>query len=175
MESLAHSPAPARSLRGRALRATRPPRPLALFALGVALFLLGCGAGQGERRVPALSTLVAGKRAAPIPPAQLARAAEVARRFAGSYARSIYRRKPRPLPGATAKIDRELAAATSRIPPGRHHLSPRSAGLQLSIAAADRLEANVLIVDGRSPRFSVGFTVSRQGNGWRVSSISAPE
>lgn len=172
MESPAHSPAPARILRGRALRPR--PRPFALLlALGAALPLLGCGAA--EEHAPSSSYLVVGERAAPVPLAQLASAAQLAERFARAYARTVYLARPPSLPGASAALSRDLRAGAHRVPVARRRLHPRLADLHLSIASAGRLDASLLVVDNHSPMFSVGFSLARRAGGWRVVSISAPE
>lgn len=171
MESSAHSPAPARSLRGRALRPR--PRPCALFALGAALLLLGCG--TSEHHAPSSASLVVGERAGTTSAAQLATAAQLAVRFARAYARTIYRPHPPPLPGASVAVRRDLLVAARRVPFSRRPLHPRLAQLHLSIASPRRLDSSILIVDGHSPSFTVGFSLMRRTGGWRVVSISAPE
>jgi len=148
------------------------PRPFALLALGITVLLLGCG--SGGRPDPASSSLVAGERAGPIPPAQLAPAALLAERFAAAYARSVYLRHPPQLPAATAEVERHLAEAAAHVPVARRGRHPRAASIRLRPATARRLEASVAIADGRAPSFSVAFTVERRDSGWRVVEISPP-
>lgn len=143
-------------------------------SLGVALLvftLAGCSSGNTNNR--ASPSLLSGRRGGPVAAEQLAPAARVARRFAYAYARSIYRRRPPRLPGATATLHRDLLAAASRVPPARRGLHPRA------LAVALRLHGSVVagvveIGDGRSPPFSVGFLVRKQGSRWRVVTISPP-
>ncbi len=71
------SPTPLRCPGGQPPRAAGPLRPAVLLALGTSVLLLGCASsGHPER---ASLSLVAGERAGPIPAAQLASAASLAR------------------------------------------------------------------------------------------------
>jgi hypothetical protein len=142
--------------------------------LGLALLasaLVGCAAG--ETNTQASSSLLSGTRGGSIAAQRLAPAARVARRFASVYAHSIYRRRPPRLPGATAALRRDLAAAASRVPPARRGLRPRALAVTLRPRGA-ALAGVVEIGDGRSPPFSVGFLVRKQGSRWRVVTISSP-
>jgi hypothetical protein len=105
---------------------------------------------------------------------RLAPAARLARRFAVAYARCAYLRRPPRLPGATAAVSREIAFAAQRVPPNRRRLRPRLLSLALQPQGVARLSASAQIGDGRSPPFSVGFTVNRVGRRWRVVAISPP-
>jgi hypothetical protein len=136
-----------------------------LALLPLCLLNAGCGTrASSARRPPAL---VVGGRGGPVGASQLAR------RFAFAYARNIYRRRPPRLPGATAALSRDLAVASSRVPPARRGLHPRALVVTLRPRGAG-LAGVVEIGDGRSPPFSVGFLVRKQGSRWRVVAISLP-
>jgi hypothetical protein len=142
------------------------------LALGASVCLLGCASGGHHDR--ASSSLVAGKRAGPIPAAQLGPAANLAERFASAYARSVYLARPPRLPGTTPEVRQRLRAAATRVPPARRGRRPRVASVRLEPKAAGVLDASVAINDGRAPVFSVGFTVERRGTRWWVVAISPP-
>jgi len=147
--------------------------PLALIALGALLCLYGCG--SSPFREPSSLPLVADGRAVPLPPAQLARAATVAERFASAYARSIYRaRRPR-LPGASRAVELDLAAAATRVPLDRLGLRPHAGEIALEAIAARRVEATVQVRDGTSPPFAVAFAMRLLRGAWVVVSVSSPE
>lgn len=151
-----------------------PCRRRAGASLGLALLavaLIGCS--SGDTNTQARSSLLSGSRGGPLAAVQLAPAARLARRFATAYARSIYRRRPPRLPGATAALRRDLAAAASRVPPARRGLHPRALAVALRPRGA-ALAGVVKIGDGRSPPFAVGFLVRKQGSRWRVVAISPP-
>lgn len=144
----------------------------ASFGLALlALALVGCS--SGDTNTQARSSLLSGTRGGPVAAGQLAPAARLARRFAYAYARSIYRPRPPRLPGATAALRRDLAAAASRVPPARRGLHPRALAVTLRPRGA-ALTGVVKIGDGRSPPFAVGFLVRKQGSRWRVVAISPP-
>lgn len=172
MESPAHSPAPARSLRGRALRIAMPRRALTLPALAVALLISGCG----ERVEPTSpsSSLVTGRRAAPFSPAQLAAATTTAGAFAHAWVPTIYRRHPPRLPATTPAVRRTQLLEAARVPASRRHLHPRLAGVELKIVGVDRIQADIRVVDGHSPPFSMGATLMLRSTGWQVVTISTP-
>jgi len=144
---------------------------LALWA--TLLLLLGCGsAGHGDL---SSSSLVVGRRAAPIPPVQLAVAAKVARRFGSAYAQVAYARRPPRLPSATLAVDRHVASSARGVPSARRRLHPHAAGFHLALSDASHVKASVEVGDDHFAPFSVGFTVERRAIGWIVVSISAPE
>lgn len=147
-----------------------PPRYIAL-PLATALLLSGCGSGAQDP--PGASPLLGGAKAAPLA-ADLEPAARLARHFAYAYARSAYRRHPPRLPGATSALTRHLAQAAARVPPSRRHLRPRARRIALELAGATALRGSVEVGDGRSPPFSVGFTLRKGASGWRVVSASPP-
>src|SRR5262245_32458745 len=91
-----------------------------------------------------------------------------ARRFASAYARSIYDPTPPRVPATTPEVALALRAAGSRIPPSRRGLTPRAAGLIFRPIDGDRVSAAMTIDDGRSPPFSVGFTLALRDGRWRV-------
>jgi hypothetical protein len=173
MESPAHSPAPARSLRVCAQWNAMPRRALTLPALVVALLISGCGGSPSTTPSRSFS-LVTGRRAAPIPPAQLAAATAAARSFARAWVLTIYLRRPPRLPATTAAVRRAQLLEAGRIPADRRHLRPHLAGAELKIAAGDRVQVDVRVIDGRSPAFSVGATLELRSTGWRVVTISTP-
>jgi hypothetical protein len=151
-----------------------PCRRRAGASLGLSLLavaLVGCS--SGDTSAPAGSSLLSGTRGGSIAAEQLAPAARVARRFAYAYARSTYRQRPPRLPGTTATLRRDLSAAASRVPPARRGLHPRALAVTLRPRGA-ALTGVVEIGDGRSPPFSVGFLVRKQGSRWRVVTISPP-
>jgi hypothetical protein len=172
MESPAHSPAPARNHRGRPPWVTMPLAVPTFTALAVALLLMGCGASGGGS--PSPPSLVTGRRAAPLPSAQLASATRAAESFARAYVPTVYLRRPPWIPGTTASVRRDLTLAATRVPPGRRGLRPRLAGLRLKLLPGGRVGAAVRIVDGRSRPFSLGFSLSRSRGGWRIVSVSTP-
>ena len=173
MESPAHSPAPARSLRVRAPWSAMPRRAPTLAALVAALLISGCGESPSTT-LPRSSSLVTGRRAAPLPPAQLAAATAAAWAFARAWVPTIYLRRPPRLHGTSFAVHREQLLEAARVPTGRRHLRPRVASLELKVAGPDRVEIDVHVVDGRSPAFSVGATLARGSAGWRVVTISTP-
>ncbi len=151
-----------------------PCRRRAGASLGLALLALALvGCSSGDTNTQARSSLLSGTRGGLIAAGQLAPAAHLARRFADAYTRSIYRSRPPRLPGATAALRRDLAAAASRVPPTRRGLHPRALAVTLR-PRDDALAAVVTIGDGRSPPFTVGFLVRRQDSRWRVVAISPP-
>jgi hypothetical protein len=147
-----------------------PWRLLALAPALLALALAGCGAGSDGDGGG--SALVSGSRGGSA--ATLADAARIAHRFAGRYAPLVYRRHLPQLPGATSAVMRELDIAAERVPRRRRGLRPRPLGLDLEPLGASGLHARLSIGDGRSPAFTVGFTVGRRGSRWRVVAISPP-
>lgn len=149
----------------------QPVVALASVLLVIGLLQPGCGASAPSKR-PGSEPLAGGKGAVLDP--ELARGARLAQRFAAAYARSAYRRKPPPLPGAIVAVRRSLLAAAARVPEARHQLHPRARGLALQAHNRTTLAASVRVSDGRFPSFSVGFTVRRVGNRWRVIAISPP-
>ena len=148
------------ALRSRLRRAST-----VLALLPICLLHAGCGV-----RAPSTGgapVLVVGGRGGSVA------ASRLARRFAFAYARSIYRRRPPRLPGVTAALRRDLAAAASRVPPARRGLHPRALAVTLW-PHGSALAGVVKIGDGRSPPFAVGFLVRKQGSRWRVVTISPP-
>jgi hypothetical protein len=149
-------------------------RRRASVSVGLALLVLalvGCSSGDPDAAPD--SSLLSGTRGGSIAAEQLAPAARIAHGFAVAYARSIYRRHPPQLPGATAFLRRDLLAAASRVPPAQRVLHPRALAVTLRPQGV-ALAAVVEIGDGRSPPFSVGFLVRKQGSRWRVVAISPP-
>lgn len=133
----------------------------------------GCGgASEGEHSPPA--PLLQGEQRSGLDAADRAAAARLAIRFGRAYARAVYRRHPPRLPGATRALTRRLAQAASRVPASRRALHPRSVGLSLVFTGSVALHASVRIADGHSPPFSVGFTLQRRGDEWRVVAASPP-
>lgn len=151
-----------------------PCRRRATASLGLALLAVALGGcSSGGTNTQAGSSLLSGTRGGSLAAGQLAAAAHVAHRFAYAYARSIYRRRPPSLPGTTTALRRDLSAAASRVPPARRSLHPRALAVTLRPRGA-ALAGLVEIGDGRSPPFSVGFLVRKQGSRWRVVTISPP-
>jgi hypothetical protein len=173
MEFGADIPKLARWLRGLAVSAPPPPRPFSLIAIGALLLMSGCGPGGHPDSHP--SSMVVGRRAAPLPPAQLATAAAAARRFALAYAETAYLPRPPHLPGVSASVDRHLRAAARRVPESRRGRRPRVTGLELRPAEGTSIAAGLRIDDGISPPYSIGFTMKPRRGGWRIVSISTPE
>lgn len=144
----------------------------ALLLTVVCALEAGCGASAPPPR--AAPVLAAGRPAGWVAGPQLAAGAHLAKRFAAAYARGAYLRRPLGVPGATASVNRELALAAKRVPPDRRRLRPRLLSLALQPEHAATLSAGARIGDGRSPPFSIAFTVSRVGGRWRVVAISLP-
>lgn len=146
------------------------PGAAALLAAGS--LLGGCGA-----EVPSSASggaeFVVGTRSGALPAAPLD-AAHFAARFANAYARNAYLSRPPRLTGTTAAVQGALVLAARRVPPGRRRLHPHLLGLTLAPHGARALEGSAQIGDGRSPPFTVGFTVGRVGYRWRVIAISLP-
>jgi len=147
-----------------------PHRYIALSLVAAAL-IAGCDSGRQDP--PGASPLLRGAKGAPVA-GELALAARLARRFAHAYARSAYRRRPPRLPGATDALTRHLGQAAARVPPSRRHLRPRARHIVLELAGSITLRGSVEVGDGRSPPFSVGFTLRKGASGWRVVSASPP-
>jgi hypothetical protein len=150
-----------------------PRRALALPALVAALLISGCGESPSTT-LPRSSSLVTGRRAAPLPPAQLAAATAAARAFARAWAPTIYLRRPPRLPGTSLAIRREQLLEAARVPTARRRLRPRLARLEMKVAGPDRVEIDIHVVDGHSPAFSIGATLARRSAGWQVVTISTP-
>jgi hypothetical protein len=157
---------------GRPPRMAGHPRPLALVAVGASVCLLGCA--TAGHRARASTALVAGRRAGPIPAAQLAPATSLARRFADAYANSVYLAPPPPLPGATRAVEHHLLLAAARVPAERRGHHPFAGRVVFEALSPTVLAASVTVEDARAPSFSVGFTVNRVGRRWRVVAISPP-
>jgi hypothetical protein len=98
----------------------------------------------------------------------------VARAFARAYAPTVYLRRPPQLPHVTGAVRRALALAAARVPASRRSLLPHSAGLALRMLGRGRVGGELRIADGRSPDFSIGFTVAVTAEGWTVVSVSTP-
>jgi len=145
------------------------PPPKALLVVAIAL-LAGCGSGPSPDEQ---SSLLHGSKST-YPGAGIAPAARIAQRFAASYARSVYLRRPPRLPGATPSLTTQLAQAATRVPPSRRRLHPHAVAIDLVPVGPAALRGNVEIADGRSPVFSVGFTLRKGPAGWRVVSASPP-
>jgi hypothetical protein len=151
-----------------------PCRRRAGASFGLALLAVAfVGCSSGEPHTHTRSSLLSGTGGGSIAAGQRPPAARVARRFAYAYARSIYKRHPPRLPGATAALRRDLLAAASRVPPARRGFHPRALAVTLR-PRDDALAGVVMIGDGRSPPFTVGFVVRRQDSRWRVVAISPP-
>jgi len=173
MEFGADIPKLARWLRGLAVSASPPPRPFSRIAIGALLLMPGCGSGGHLDSHP--SSLVVGRRAAPISSAQLASAAKTARRFARAYAATAYLSHPPRLADTSHAIERDLRAAAARVPDSRRELHPRVAGFELRRVGGEGIAATLRIVDGVSPPYSVGFTLNWRSGRWQIVSISTPE
>ena len=144
-----------------------PPKALLLLA---AVLLAGCGASPSPE---GQSSLLHGSKST-FSDARLAPGARLAQRFASSYARRVYLRRPGRLPGATAALTAQLAQAATRVPPSRRRLHPQAVALDLVPLGPAALRGSVEIADGRSPIFTVGFTLQKGAAGWRVVSASPP-
>ncbi len=147
------------------------PRPLVLLL--ICPLLTGCAAAAptaGSR-----TALIVGARRGTASGPWLAAAYRLADCFATAYARSAYLRDPPRLPGETAAVQRAVAVAAERVPPTRRRLRAHVRALALQPCGAGTLAASVRIGDGRSPPFSVGFTIGRVDRGWRVIAIFLPD
>jgi hypothetical protein len=144
----------------------------ALLLVVICALHAGCGASAPSHRTE--SALVAGRPSGPVAGPTLAPAADLAKRFADAYARSIYRHRPPRLPGATAAVERHLLAAAAHVPPVRRDHRPWAGAVRLEPRSASVLGAEILIEDRHAPSFSVNFTVARRGGRWRVVAISPP-
>jgi hypothetical protein len=149
-----------------------PRRALTLPALAAALLISGCGQPVLPTSPP--YSMVTGRRAAPLSPTQLAAATTAAHAFARAWVPTIYLRRPPRLPGATSAVRRAQLLEAARVPGDRRHLQPHLAGVELTIAARNRVQADIRVVDGHSPAFSVGATLARGSAGWQVVTISTP-
>ena len=146
-------------------------RPALLSAIVLSLTLGACAAPDPPR--PPDTHLLTGAHA-PLEAAALRAARVSARRFATAYARSIYDPSPPRLPASTTEVALAIRAAASRIPPSRRGLRPHAAALTLHPLDHRHASAAVTIDDGRSPPFSVGFTIERRRSRWLVTAISPP-
>jgi len=145
------------------------PPPNALL-LVVAALLVGCGSSPSSEGP---SPLLRGGKSS-FAADNLAPAARLAERFANAYAHGVYLRRPPRLPGATAALTARLAQAATRVPRSRRRLHPRAVAIDLVPLGPAGLRGNVEIADGRSPVFTVGFTLRKGPAGWRVVSASPP-
>jgi hypothetical protein len=148
----------------------RLPFAKALLVVAAGL-LVGCGSSQESRSA---SPLLHGNKGSSNLAADLAPGARLAHRFASSYARSAYRRRPPRLPGATGALTAQLAQAAGRVPPSRRTLRPRAVAIDLARLGPTALRGSVEIADARNPSFTVGFTLRKGAAGWRVVSASPP-
>lgn len=146
------------------------PRRAHLFALG-ALAIAGCGSAGTD---PDRSALLLAGTKAPVSFARLDAAQTSARRFAAAYAKALYDPTPPQLPAVTSGVERAIRTAAARIPPARLGLRARDGALNLVPETPTRVRAAVSLADGRSPPFSVGFTLERRRGRWRVTAISPP-
>jgi len=145
------------------------PPPKALLPLA-AVLLVGCGSSPSPE---GQSSLLHGGKST-FTGNGLAPAARLAQRFASSYALRVYLRRPGRLPGATAALTTQLAQAATRVPPSRRRLHPHAVAIDLVPIGPAGLRGSVEIADGRSPVFTVGFTLRKGSAGWRVVSASPP-
>lgn len=122
-----------------------------------------------------MSVPLAPGRGSPPAAARLTAAVRLARRFARAWAVAVYRRRPPRLPGETAAVARELAAAATRVPPTWRRLRARLLGLRFRPGGPRRVLASAGFGDGRFPPFSVGFVLTDRGDRWVVTSISPPD
>lgn len=143
----------------------------ALASLCSAALIAGCGQTAAPS-VDAPRPLSEGDIA--IGERQLAEAARVARGFAAAYALNAYVASPPPLPGATPTVNRVLRVAAARVPRARRRLRPKALSLALFPRGVTQVDASVRIGDGRSPDFTVGFSVRLLSGRWRVASVSPP-
>ena len=173
MEFAVDIPRLARWLRGPAVSASIRPRPFSPLAIGALLLLSGCGSGGHPDPLP--SSMVVGRRAAPLSSVQLASAAATARRFATAYAMTAYLRRPPRLPGASAAVADDLRAAAARVPDSRRRLHPRAAGLELRPAGGEAIAAGLRIEDGVSSPYTIGFILRPVAGAWKIVSVSTPE
>jgi hypothetical protein len=171
MENGVDIPRLARWLRGPVVPTPSRPGPFLALALGSLLLMSGCG--SGGHADPGPSSLVVGRRAAPLPRAQLAAAAGTAWRFADAYARSAYSRRPPDLPDATPSVERAVREAAARIPVARRGLRPRVSGLELRPEGSE-VTGSIRLTDGVSSPFEVGLRLREGPTGWIVVSISLP-
>ena len=172
MENGVDIPRLARWLRGPVVPTPSRPGPFLALALGSLLLMSGCG--SGGHADPGPSSLVVGRRAAPLPRAQLAAAAGAAWRFADAYARSAYARRPPDLPDATPSVARAVREAAARVPAARRGLHPRVSGLELRPGEGAAITASLRLADGVSRPFEIGFELRELPGVWRVVSISLP-
>jgi len=119
--------------------------------------------------------MVAGGRGPSIQSAELSDGARLAHEFARGYARSAYRRSAPRLPGESDAVARALALAAERVPPARRHLRPHLIALRIWPLQGGALRAAAWIADRRNPPFSIGFTATRRGGRWLVTTVSPPE
>jgi hypothetical protein len=161
-----HSPGRCLRPRGRAVRGIAGLTALAVLCAGCS--------GPAAHSPAGSSSLLTGERGGPMLSDSVGSAARLAHRFADAYARSAYRSPPHQLPGATAAVERHLAAAAIRVPPARRDLRPRAIALILRARGVSTLDASLEIADGRSPPFSIGFTLKLRGERWRVVAVSLP-
>jgi hypothetical protein len=117
----------------------------------------------------------AGRRGPSIQSAQLSDGAKLAQEFARSYARSAYRQSPPRLPGESASVARALTLAAGRVPAARRHLRPHLTALRIWPVQGGVLRAAAWIADRRNPPFSIGFTATRRGGRWLVTTVSPPD
>ena len=142
-----------------------------LAGIALALALAGCaGRGQVEH---ADHPLTAG-RGPSIQTAEVRDGTKLAHAFARSYARGAYRQSPPRLPGESDAVARALALAAERVPPARRHLRPHLIALRIWPLQGGALRAAAWIADRRNPPFSIGFTATRRGGRWLVTTVSLP-
>ena len=80
----------------------------------LALAIAASGCSSGVEHASSSPSLLSGNRGQSVSAEGLSPAAHLADRFAIAYARTVYRRRPPPVPGVTFALARELAAAATR-------------------------------------------------------------
>lgn len=149
---------------------------LAVLAAPAILIAFGLAKHDGHSAAPRQHpSLISGSRPGVLSPAQLAEAQRAAIAFAHSYAASIYRPGPPRLRSASGRLAQTLARASVSIPATRVGLHPRVTDLRLQPESAGSALATATIDDGKSPPFSVPFSVQRRGSRWVVTALAGAE
>ncbi|MDQ3647306.1 MAG: hypothetical protein M3433_01735 [Actinomycetota bacterium] len=164
------------------------PTPLVLAALFViaAAIMAGLAARDSLSSDPSADPAAergAERRARPAPVrrkplprervsrASVARAKRVGRAFLGDYLPFSYGRGPGRFAGATAALQRELAASPPRVPPTVRQRQARITAMQGELTEEGNFELLAFVADGERT-YTLTLGMEPAGESWQVSSLA---